>query len=38
MWNLRNKKNKLIKDRLTNIVDNLVMNRGEDGWRAGRMR
>ena len=28
MWNLRNKKNKLIKNRLTNIVDNLVMDRG----------
>ena len=30
MRNLRNKKNKLIKNRLTNIVDNLVMHRGNE--------
>ena len=34
MWNLRNKKNKLIKNRLTNIVDNLVTDRGEGDLRA----
>ena len=37
MWNLRNKKNKLIKNRLTNIEDNLVTDRREMGWRAERM-
>ena len=31
MQNLRNKKNELIKNRLTNIVDNLVKDRGEGG-------
>ena len=38
MQNLRNKKNKLIKNRLTNIVDNSVMDRGEGGlggWENG---
>ena len=38
MWNLRKKKNKLIKNRLTNIVDDLVMNRGDvelGGWKNG---
>ena len=30
MWNLRSKKNKLIKNRLTNIEDNLGTARGEE--------
>ena len=34
---LRNKKNKLIKNRLANIVDNLVTDRGEGNWEAERM-
>ena len=37
MPNLRNKKNKLIKNRLTNIEDNLMRARGEGDWEAGRM-
>ena len=35
MQNLRNKKNKLIKNRLTTIVDNLVMDRAEGVWEIG---
>ena len=38
MQNLRNKKNKLIENRLRNIVDSLVMNRVEEGlgnWENG---
>lgn len=37
MRNVRNKKNKSIKNKLTNIEDNLVMARGEGDWGAGRM-
>ena len=36
MWNLRNKKNELIENRLTNIEVNLVMTRVERGWGAAR--
>ena len=38
MQNLRNKKNKLIKNKLTKIEDNLVMDRREGGlgeWGEG---
>ena len=35
MRNLRNKNNKLIKNRLTRIEDNLVKAKGEKSWRLG---
>ena len=37
MQYLRDKKNKLIKNRLTIMVNNLVMDREEEGWEAGIM-
>ena len=38
MQNLRNKKNELIKNRFTNIMDNLVSDKGKGsfrGWENG---
>ena len=38
MQNLKNKKNKLIKNRLTSIMDNVVMDRAKGGlgsWENG---
>ena len=34
--NLRNKKNKLVENLLTNIEDNMTTARGEWDWRDGR--